>query len=384
MKRAIICIMLLASLTAGAQRDAIKKQFTAFEPQVGLLLREAARVAQNGRNFPRTTEKGKLKNVISRDWTSGFFPGMLWLMYEGTANKKWLEAAREYTEKMKTEQFNKGTHDLGFMMYCSFGNGLRLTADTAYRKVLIQSAQSLISRFNEKTGVIRSWDHHQDVWKFPVIIDNMMNLELLFEATRLTGDSTFHKIAVRHADVTLKNHFRPDHSSFHVVDYDPETGHVRKKMTHQGYADASAWARGQAWGLYGYAVCYRYTRDKKYLVQAEHIAGYIIRHPRATADLIPYWDYDAPGAGQPRDASAAAITSSALFELSTLSGKPEYRQKAQLIVDNLGRGYRSAPGQNAGFILEHSTGHLPAGSEIDVPLVYADYYYLEALLRSKK
>ncbi|WP_129717215.1 glycoside hydrolase family 88 protein [Pedobacter sp. SYP-B3415] len=384
MKKTFSILLMTVAITAHAQKATIKKQFKNLEPQVSLLLKEAPAAAQNGRNFPRTLENGKLKNVVSRDWTSGFFPGILWLMYEGSGDKKWLAPAKEYTEMMRKEQFNKGTHDLGFMMFCSFGNGYRLTGDTAYRNVLVQAARSLVSRFNQTTGVIRSWDHHQDLWKFPVIIDNMMNLELLFEATKYTGDSSFYKIAVRHADVTLKNHFRADNSSYHVIDYDPETGQVRKKMTHQGYADESAWARGQAWGLYGYTLCYRYTKDKKYLEQAEKIAAYILNHPRKTTDLVPYWDYDAPGDDQPRDASAASVTSSALFELAELSGKSAYRAQAKLILENLGKFYRSAAGSNSGFILAHSTGHLPAKSEIDVPLIYADYYYLEALLRSRR
>jgi len=217
-----------------------------------------------------------------------------------------------------------------------------------------------------------------------VIIDNMMNLELLFKATRLTGDSTFYKIAVSHADHTLKNHFRADYSSYHVVDYDPETGAVIKKQTHQGYSDESAWARGQAWGLYGFTMCYRETHDKKYLEQAQHIAKFIFSNPTMPKDLVPYWDYNDPQIPNvSRDASAAAITASALYELAGYSKGNGYKQKADAILYSLSTAYLSPPNQNAGFILLHSTGHRPAKSEIDVPINYADYYYLEALLRSK-
>ena len=195
------------------------------------------------------------------------------------------------------------------MMYCSFGNGYRLTGDTTYRSVILQSAKSLSKRFNPVAGVIKSWDHNKAKWKFPVIIDNMMNLELLFEATKLTGDSSFYKIAISHADQTLKNHFRPDYSSWHVLDYDTQTGKVTQKLTAQGYSDESAWARGQAWALYGFTMCYRETQHPAYLDQAKAIAKFILNHKSIPADGIPYWDYNDPKIpAASRDASAAAIT----------------------------------------------------------------------------
>ncbi len=332
---------------------------------------------------PRTSEKGKLKMVKGTDWTSGFFAGELWFLYEQTKNRSWLEAAQKYTTLLKPVQYFGGTHDLGFMMFCSYGNGYRLTGDTGYRNVIIQSAKTLSTRFNPKTGVIKSWDFASDhKWKYPVIIDNMMNLELLFETTKLTGDSSFYNIAITHANTTIKNHYRPDNSSFHVVDYDPETGLIRQKNTAQGFSDASAWARGQAWGLYGYTMTYRETKDPVYLAQAEKIADYILG--RLPADKVPFWDHDAPGIPtEPRDASAAAITASALYELNTFSPKKEYINTADKILQTLTAGYLSPARQNNGFILLHSTGHKPAKSEIDVPLIYADYYFLEAVKRSK-
>jgi unsaturated chondroitin disaccharide hydrolase len=333
---------------------------------------------------PRTLVNGKLKMIPSNDWTSGFFPGTLWFLYEYTGDKQWKTEAQKYTERIKKEQFNKGTHDLGFMIYCSFGNGFRLTKDTAYKNVIIQAAKSLSTRFNPKTGVIRSWDHNADKWKYPVIIDNMMNLEMMFKATDFSGDSSFYKIAVTHADNTMKNHFREDYSSYHVIDYDPETGAVRARNTHQGYNDASAWARGQAWGLYGYTMCYRYTKNPIYLKQAEKIAKLIMTHPNLPKDLVPYWDFNAPNIpNAPKDASAAALISSAFYELATYSKADAYKKHADQILASLTANYRSPIGANDGFILLHSTGHLPGKSEIDVPLNYADYYYMEALLRSK-
>ncbi|MEI9956223.1 MAG: glycoside hydrolase family 88 protein [Ferruginibacter sp.] len=242
----------------------------------------------------------------------------------------------------------------------------------------------MATRFNPKTGVIKSWDFATDnKWKYPVIIDNMMNLELLFEATKLTGDSSFYKIAVSHANTTIKNHYRPNYSSYHVVDYDPETGAVRQKNTAQGYSDSSSWARGQAWGLYGYTMCYRETHNPIYLKQAEHIAAYILS--RLPKGMVPFWDYDAPGIpNEPMDASAASIAASALYELNTYDNKKGYRKAADKIMQALCANYLSPVKQNAGFILIHSTGHKPAKSEIDVPIIYGDYYFLEALLRSQK
>ncbi len=334
---------------------------------------------------PRTLENGNLKLVASGDWTSGFFPGELWLLYEYTGKNEWKTQAQAFTANIEKEKWNGGTHDMGFKIYCSFGNGYRLTKDAHYKDVIIQSAKTLSTRFNTTTGVIKSWDNRKE-WGYPVIIDNMMNLELLFAATRLTGDSSFYKIAVSHANNTIKNHFRPDNSSYHVVDYDTLTGKIVKKSTHQGYADESAWARGQAWGLYGFTMCYRETRINAYLQQAERIASFVLNHPNMPKDWVPYWDFNAPNIpNEPRDVSAAAIIVSSLYELSLYSknGK-QYRATADKIIESLTNNYRSPIGENKGFILLQSTGHKPNNSEISVPIIYADYYYLEALLRSKK
>ncbi len=386
LKTSLIALLIPVCGAVQAQKVNVAKAFADAAKQTDVLIRnvDSARKIKPAQVSPRTVENGQFKMVVSRDWTSGFFPAELWYFYQYTNDKKWLELAKKYTEDIKKEQFNKGTHDLGFMVYCPFGNGYRLTGDPAYRDVIIQAAKSLSTRFNAKAGVIKSWDHNGDKWKYPVIIDNMMNLELLFEATKLTGDSSFYKIAVSHANTTLKNHFRPDFSSWHVIDYDTLTGNVRNKLTAQGYSNESAWARGQAWGLYGYTLCYRYTKNPVYLKQAESIAKFILNNPTQNKDLVPYWDYNAPNIpNAPRDASAAAITASAFYELANYSKANKYKDLADQILASLTNSYRSPIGKNYGFILEHSTGHLPAKSEIDVPINYADYYYLEALLRSK-
>ncbi|MEG1635265.1 MAG: glycoside hydrolase family 88 protein, partial [Rikenellaceae bacterium] len=297
--------------------------------------------------------------------------------------------AVKYTEGMEHIKNFTGNHDIGFMINCSFGNGLRITGNPEYKEVLVTAAKTLTKRFRKDAGIIQSWNKNKR-WECPVIIDNMMNLELLFEATRLSGDSTFWNIAISHADLTMKNHYRKDMSCWHVVDYDPtKMDAIRGKYTSQGYSDDSAWARGQAWGLYGYTLCYRYTHDIRYLKQAEAIAEFIFNNPNLPKDLVPYWDYNAPKTtpAQPRDASAAAITASALYELSLYSNdkSKEYKKLADKIVVSLASpAYTAKLGENGKFVLMHSVGSLPGKSEIDVPLVYADYYYLEALKRKRE
>jgi rhamnogalacturonyl hydrolase YesR len=269
-------------------------------------------------------------------------------------------------------------------MFCSFGRGYEVTKKPRYRDILLQSAETLVSRFNPEVGCIRSWDHNSDKWGFPVIIDNMMNLELLFWAAKETCDSTYREIAVSHAMKTIEHHFRDDYSSFHVVDFNPETGEVNERATHQGYASESAWARGQAWGLYGFTMAYRETNNTVFLKQAKNIADFILEHPHLPGDYVAYWDFDAPEIPEePRDASAAAVMASALYELAEYSSNREkYLSAANKMFESLSsEKYLAKPGNNKGFILKHSTGSKPANSEVDVPIVYADYYYLESFMR---
>lgn len=335
---------------------------------------------------PRTiADDGSFKMVASRDWTSGFFPGELWYMYEYTQDDFWKQKAQQFTAPIEDQKTNGGTHDMGFKMYCSFGNGYRLTGDAAYRDILLQSAATLITRYKPAVGCIRSWDHNRDKWQCPVIIDNMMNLELLYWAFKETKDSVYYRIATNHAHTTLKNHFRDNFSSYHVVDYDTISGNVLQKQTHQGYNDESAWSRGQAWGLYGYTMCYRETQLPEFLNQAENIAHYIFTHPALPEDKIAYWDFDAPGIpDEPRDASAAAVMACAMYELSMYNADKaeQYKKWADTIVESLSKNYRAAQNSNYGFLLLHSTG--ARNFERDVPLVYADYYFLEALLKKAK
>lgn len=344
--------------------------------------------SNNSKNaiYPRSLNaKGEIRLVSERDWTSGFYPGVLWLMYDLTGKNSWKKEAEKYTEILESEKFNTSNHDMGFKMMSSYGHAYRLTGNNEYRKVLIQSARTLITRFDENVGCIRSWDHHKDKWDFPVIIDNMMNLELLLWAWKETGDPVFYNIAIKHAETTMKNHFRMDFSSYHVVSYDTISGEVMVKNTHQGFADESCWARGQAWALYGYTTMFRETQNPDFLKQAERIANYIINIAQLPIDFISFWDFNAPAIpNEPRDVSAATIMASALFELSTFSdiNKETYLNTANRIMDSLtSEEYLNKQGTNGGFLLRHSTGSKPSGSEVDVPLIYADYYYLEALKR---
>ncbi|MES2900735.1 MAG: glycoside hydrolase family 88 protein [Pseudomonadota bacterium] len=343
--------------------------------------------------FPRTVENGEVKMVGVRDWTIGFFPGSLWYLAEATGEPKWRAAAAQYTAASAPAKFDNSNHDLGFML-SGFTHGLRLGFGTpegapSYRDALLAGATTLATRFNPRVGSIQSWNIPKDKdWTFPVIVDNMMNLELLMWAARASGEPRYREIAITHADTTLKNLYRPDGSSYHLVDYDPATGAVRSRVTVQGNADASAWARGQAWGLYGFTMMYRETRKPEYLQQAQKIAAFLIDHPRLPADKVPYWDFDDPAIPNvPRDSSAAAIMASALIELSGFVERAAARRYTGFAEQQLrslsSKAYLAAPGENGGFLLMHATGHKPAGKEIDVPLNYGDYYFLEALLRYK-
>ncbi|MCR5198132.1 MAG: DUF2264 domain-containing protein [Prevotella sp.] len=342
--------------------------------------------------LPRTFERGKLQTIRYDHWVSGFFPGVLWMLYEHSQcrDEQLRQLAETFTDRVEPAKRMTNTHDLGFMLYCSFGQGYRLTGNKHYLDVISEGTQSLLTRWNDKMGVIKSWESNRR-WQYPVIIDNMMNLEMLCFMTRETGNMHYERIAERHANTTMKNHFRPDFSTFHVVSYDTITGQPHAKNTHQGYADSSAWARGQAWGLYGYTMMYRETLNPRYLKQAQEIAKFLMNHPRLPKDKIPYWDYNAPEPSDgpcKRDASAAAIMASALIELSQLDPSalaPQWLSLAEQQLRSLTSAeYLAQEGEQGGFILKHGVGHLPGRAEIDVPLTYGDYYYVEALMRMKQ
>lgn len=395
MKRKLIFIFIIsfAVYMLSCQNKSKEKTVSFIEDNVSFAAEQysfqTAIIEENAKVLnPKSLIDGKMKYIKPQEWTSGFFPGSMWYLNELTGDEKWKTLGIKYTEALDQVQYLTNHHDVGFMVECSYGNGLRLSGNEEYKQVIVQAAKSLSTRFRPDAGVIQSWNvtggwQAQRGWECPVIIDNMMNLELLFDASQYSGDSTFYKIAVTHADNTIKNHFRPDFSTWHVIDYSLADGSVRNKHTAQGFAHESTWARGQSWAVYGYTVCYRKTRDPKYLAQAESAFDFVANHPNLPEDGIPYWDYYAPNIpDEKRDASSAAILASALYELSTYAKNEYYKAWADKIMESLASvEYRAALGENGNFILKHSVGSIPHNSEIDVPLNYADYYFLEALKR---
>jgi hypothetical protein len=400
MKARLMCIAVLAYFTINAQTASTANLMkTDTKKSMADLVSENFAFADSQYRYMMTlippdkmpqSYDVKTKKVLSNDitwWCSGFYPGTLWYIYEQTKDETIRKEAEKALDLITPNQTYTGNHDLGFMMYCSFGNAYRLTHNEKYKKIIFRSAEALSTRYRPSIKAIQSWNSNQ-YFKCPVIIDNMLNLEMLYWVSDNGGDAKYKHIAITHANTTLKNHFRKDYSSYHVVDYDLQTGGVIRKATWQGAADCSAWARGQAWGLYGYTMMYRFTKNKNYLNLAQNIAKFILHHPNLPADKIPYWDFDAPLIpNAKRDASAAAIIASALLELAQYAdnakGK-EYVEAAEVMLRSLsGAAYRAKAGENGGFLLKHSTGALPLNSEIDVPLIYADYYFLEALKRYK-
>jgi len=382
----------------------IDASFKAAEKQYQFL----EQAAEKQHKFPRTlSPAGKLVGTDEWDWTGGFFPGSLWYIYNHTHNKETEAAAVKWTEALEKAKDLDQHHDIGFVMYCSYGNAIKYLKDpkkvAAYKDILIHSANTALKRYNPQVGVIKSWNEKKSwdgrtLWKYPVIIDNMMSLERLCYVSDLTGDAKYKDVAISHATQTMKNHFRKDYSTYHVVDYDAN-GHALHQQTNQGYADNSTWARGQAWAIYGFTMMYRETKKPEFLKTAKAAAKFYMTHPNLPKDKIPYWDFNAGKPGYksdadfsslklnfvPRDASAAAIVASALIELSTMTTGTESKSYLTFAQESLktlsGNTYFAKYASNGGFLLQHSVGSLPHHSEIDVPLIYADYYYLEGLTR---
>lgn len=351
--------------------------------QSKLLLKETE--SKGNGLFPRSVDSdGKLVMSDSGWWCSGFFPGVMWQLYEATGNQTMHDGAMWLTSQLESQQYNKSTHDLGFMLFCSYGNAIKIHPNKKIEEIICNASNSLASRYNENVGCIQSWDPW-NWWQFPVIIDNMMNLEMLLWTAEKTGDTRLRDIAIKHADTTMRNHYRSDYSSYHVVSYKKATGEVEFQGTNQGISDDSSWARGQVWGLYGYTTMYRFTKDRKYLDHARHIAEYIINHPNMPKDYIPYWDFSM---NDYRDSSSAAVMASALLELSEYCSADDFEKYVNIAKKQLrtlaSKKYTAAYGTQHGFILKHGVGNYPAKSEIDAPLSYGDYYYIEALLRMKE
>ena len=333
--------------------------------------------------YPRTVNPdGSLRTSGYKWWCSGFYPGSLWLVYEYTGDEKFKDMALKYQAGLEPLRYRTDDHDVGFQLMCSYGNCLRLTGDESCIPVLVDGANSLATRFDPEAGCTRSWNN--DKWEYPVIIDNMMNLELMLKAIELGGPESLREVSLTHARTTMKNHYRPDFSSYHLVNYNPETGEILGKQTVQGLADESAWSRGQAWGLYGYTMVHRLTGEQDMLDHAVAVAEYLL--PRLPEDMVPFWDFDSPDIPDDvRDASAGAVMASAFIELSTFvdaEKSARYLDAAEKMLRALAsEEYLAAEGEQQGFLLKHSTGFKLNNSEVDAPLTYADYYFLEALLR---
>jgi len=408
MHKTLFIFFLFTAITANSpvmckesDKDAFIRDNIAFaESQTRKILEELG--DPTGKNYPRTINSDAQPTITNMyEWTSGFFPGSLWYLFELSGNPAWKKYAEEWTESLEPLKTFTKHHDLGFMIYCSYGNGYRLTSNPQYKAIIEESGQSLATRFDKRTQTIKSWNRWT-AWdgvtkgSYPVIIDNMMNLELLTQASKMSGDKRLYEIAVKHANTTIKNHFRNDFSTYHVVDYDTITGAVQHQSTAQGYSDNSTWARGQAWAIYGYTMMYKETGDKSYLDIAIKAADIYLK--KLPSDLIPVWDFNVGESGylpqknskavsfreKLKDTSAAAIVCSALFDLATLSKNEEYTRLATQMLYTLALpAYRAAPGTNGGFLLMHSVGSIPHGFEVDKPIVYTDYYFLEALVRYK-
>ncbi|MGJ1235307.1 MULTISPECIES: glycoside hydrolase family 88 protein [Sphingobacterium] len=400
----VITSSLIALSFTDQKPSFIDTSFKAAEKQYQFL----EQAAEKQHKFPRTlSPSGQLVGTDEWDWTGGFFPGSLWYIYNHTHNKDTEAAAIKWTEALEKAKDLDQHHDIGFVMYCSYGNAIKYLNDpkkvAAYKDILIHSANTALKRYNPQVGVIKSWNEKKSwdgktLWKYPVIIDNMMNLEMLCYVSDLTGDAKYKDAAISHATQTMKNHFRKDYSTYHVVDYDAK-GNAIHQQTNQGYADNSTWARGQAWAIYGFTMMYRETKKPEFLKTAKAAAKFYMTHPNLPKDKIPYWDFNAGKPSYksdadfsslklnfvPRDASAAAIVASALIELSTLTTGTESKSYLTFAQESLqtlsGSTYFAKYTTNGGFLLQHSVGSLPHHSEIDVPLTYADYYYLEGLTR---
>ena len=392
-KRVLLVIAIMAKgigLFAQSNSNAVLKKQIATNLSLAVeqyqILHRNVAADRMPQNFDINT--GKMVTSNTKWWCAGFFPGTLWYLYDYSKNTNIQKIAEERLNLMEPEKHFTGNHDLGFMMYCSYGNAYRITKNDKYKKIIDTAAMSLASRFRPKIQSIQSWDSSKN-FKCAVIVDNMMNLELLTWVSNNGGDPRFGEIARIHANTTMERQFRPDNAAYHVLDYSLATGSLLKKTTWQGYSDSSAWSRGQGWAVYGYTMMYRLTKDEKYKAQANKIAAFILNHPSYPKDGIPYWDFDAPNIPNAlRDASAGAIMASAFIELSGYVAGPlkqKYKKAAETILTSLSSPeYLASKGTNGGFLLKHSVGALPLKGEVDMALTYADYYFVEAMLRYLK
>ena len=386
-------LCLLAACAGSKEELNVDKALDYCDAQVHRTLAELK--ADNGsidyalmpRNIMDSLTTWHCRKATKEEWCGGFWPGILWYDYEATGDEQIKAEAEKFTSSLKflseTPAFD---HDLGFLVFCSYGNGYRLTQNPEYKQVILNTADTLATLFNPRVGTILSWPRNVEMFGgHNTIMDNLINLEMLFWAAKNGGNPYLSDIAIAHADKTMKHQFRPDYTSYHVAVYDTLTGDFIRGCTHQGYADNTMWARGQAWGIYGYTTVYRETKDIRYLDFVQKITDVYLKN--LPEDYVPYWDFNDPSIpNAPRDASAAAIVASALLELCDylpVEKAAEYKDAAVRMLTSLSSDKYQSGKSKPSFLL-HSTGHWPAKSEIDASIIYADYYYIEALLRLKK
>lgn len=385
------CTLFLPATTCHAKDLSLSwvdSQLAYCHRQIEKTLRELP----NDSVLPRSIDADKKEWYTTNiyDWTSGFWPGILWYNYENSHQLADELIAISYTERQRplVSKQHQPDHDIGFQLYCSYGHAWQHTRRGEYLEILLEGAKKLAGLYNPKVGTILSWPHavKDQGWPHNTIMDNMMNLQLLFFAAKYGGCKEYRDIAISHATQTMRHQFRKDYTSYHVALYDSITGEFLRGRTNQGLNDNSFWARGQAWGIYGFTFVYRETGDKEFLRFAEKITdAYLKRLPK---DKIPYWDFDDPNIPHAtRDASAAAIVASALIELSGLEDNQKKAKKYLKVAEEMllslsSEKYQSRQ-KNSAFLL-HTTGNLPAGYEIDASINYADYYYIEALTRYRQ
>ena len=385
----LVLVIVIAAVSCSAQKFNPDRSLDYCSSQ---LFKTLADIPAGKPNIPRNIkdDQGTWRYVAYTDWTSGFWPGQLWYAYEVTKNDVLKREAERFTAELLPLSTEPAfDHDLGFQVFNSYGHAYRLTGNESFKAVILRTADTLATLYNPRVGTILSWPRSVPNMEWPqhnTIIDNMINLELLFWASKHGGSKSLYDIAVRHAETTMKNHFREDFSSYHAVVYDRETGKRIKQVTHQGYSDESMWSRGQSWAIYGYTMVYRETKDERFLDFAQKVTDIYLK--KLPEDFIPYWDFNDPEIPHaPRDASAAAVTASALLELAELvndrTKSQQYRQAAEKMIEKLSSA-RYQAGQRNSALIAHVTGHKPGGTEIDTSINYGDYYYIEALIRLKK
>jgi len=354
---------------------------------------EAKRKAENDDacvpySFDPKTQKLDVRPVVGL--SAGCFPGSLWLLYEATGDARLKDRATAWTDRFAPNVQVVGYHDVAMNVLCSYGNARRLLKTDKYDGLLVEMAATLCRRYDKDLGLVRSWGPLDDPSGFLVVPDGVMTLELLALAdgvARRDGTARptvdFGAIIRSHADATMRHLFLPDGGCHHIVAFDPKTTCVQTVWRGQGVSCTTAWSCGQSRSIYGYTVMYRTTKDVRYRDFAKKLADYAINHPNMPADGIPYWDYGAPG--EERDSAAAAIMASALLELSQYVDVADRARYCAFAVKQLlalsSREYFSEGDEAGHFLLKHGVGNRPGGTEIDVPLAYGDYYYLEALLR---